>query len=268
MPRLTSRRHPLVARFRAAARGGAAAPLLLDGWHLLVDACAAGTALTHVAVCGDPPGLNEAAALRDVERTGTTVVEVTADVLGAMSPVRTPSGVVALAARPHVHASALWQPAPALVVVACDVQDPGNLGAIIRVAEAGGATGCIAAGESADPWHWRALRASMGSALRLPLRRMPDALTACHACRAAGLTVVALTPRHAEPPDRIALDGPVALLLGGEGPGLSDAVLHTATARLAIPMRPPVESLNVAVAAGLVVYEAARQRARTPAAHS
>jgi TrmH family RNA methyltransferase len=258
--RLTSRQHPLVSAFRAAARGGDGQPLLLDGWHLVMEAATAGLPLTHVAVAADPPGAAERDALARHARGGAAVVEVSASVLEAMSPVRTPSGVVALAARPDVPFARLLAPSPALVLVAADVQDPGNAGAIVRAAEAGGATGVVLAGTSADPWTWKALRASMGSTLRLPVRREPHLEATCARLRGAGLALVATVPHGGTPFDAVDLRGPVALLLGGEGPGLPPGVLDTAEARATIPMRPPVESLNVAVAAALLVYEAARQR--------
>lgn len=262
MPRLTSRRHPLVALFRAAARGGPGSAVLLDGWHLLHEAAATGVPITHVACCGEAPTDHDAAVLRALRVRGVALADVSSDVLSAMSPVRTPSGVVALMTQPTVPEDALWQPPPALVLLACDVQDPGNLGAIVRVAEAAGATGVIAAGQSADPWHWKAVRASMGSVLRLAVVRHRDALEAAQRCRAAGASLAALTPHDGEPPDAVDLTQPVAIVVGGEGPGLDRTFLERAHLRLRIPMRPPVESLNVAVAAGIVLYEAARQRAR------
>jgi len=89
--RLTSRQHPLVAAFRAAARGGAGQPLLLDGWHLVVEAARAGVPLTHLAMAGEAPGAVERDALNRHAASGTQVIDVSAPVLDAMSPVRTPS---------------------------------------------------------------------------------------------------------------------------------------------------------------------------------
>ena len=89
--------------------------------------------------------------------------------MDALSPVRSSSAIVALAERPRDRSTRVYAGAGPLVVIAVDVQDPGNLGAIVRVAEAAGATGVVAAGASADPFGWKALRGSMGSALRLPI---------------------------------------------------------------------------------------------------
>jgi TrmH family RNA methyltransferase len=141
-----------------------------------------------------------------------------------------------------------------------DVQDPGNVGAIARTAEAAGATGLVLCGASADPFGWKALRGSMGSLLRLPVAggvAWPDAVGAA---RAAGIALVATLPRGGQALDEADLGGPVAFLLGGEGPGLPPGVTAAADLTVSIPMQPPVESLNVSVAAALLVYEAARQR--------
>lgn len=244
--------------FVAAARGDTRT-ILLDGWHLLHDAVAAAIDIKAVAV-SVPPRVPADAALVDRLAGRVRVVTVSAPVMRAMSPVRTPSGVAALAARPEVHFDALLVPPPPLVVVPIHLQDPGNAGALIRAAEAGGATGVLLGGASADPWGWKALRAAMGSTFRLPVVREPDVQKVCEALRGAGLRLIAAVPRDGAPPDTLDLRGPTALLLGGEGGGLEADVVAAADERVSLPMRAPVESLNVAVAGALLVYEARRQR--------
>jgi TrmH family RNA methyltransferase len=145
------------------------------------------------------------------------------------------------------------------------VQDPGNLGALARVAEAGGATGLLVAGESADAFGWKALRGSMGSLLRLPVIVKGRGEEAVAAARAQGCHVVAAVPRGGEPLFGADMRVATAILIGGEGAGLPAELLALADRRVTIPMRPPVESLNAAVAAALVVYEALRQRMERPA---
>jgi TrmH family RNA methyltransferase len=113
---------------------------------------------------------------------------------------------------------------------------------------------------SADPFGWKALRGAMGSTFRLPLVREPLDL-ALETARAARTRVVATIPRGGTPLPECDLRGPVAILLGGEGAGLPAAWLDAADGRLTIPMRGKVESLNVAIAAALILYEASRQRA-------
>jgi len=181
--------------------------------------------------------------------------------MNALSPVRTPTGVAALVKRSPATLTQVLAPAPSLVVVAFDVQDPGNAGAIVRSAEAGGATGVILAGASADAWGWKALRAAMGSTFRLPVLQQSDAATACDLLRKQRLKLLATVPRGGASMYRTDMRDDTALLLGGEGAGLSAEILQRADRQITIPMRAPVESLNVAVATGVLVFEAARQRA-------
>ena len=262
MRRVTSRQNPLVARYRAAARGDQSAPLLLDGMHLLSEALAAGLRIREAAVAaGDGPEL--AAILERLALSQVEVVEASASVMAALSPVRSSSRIVALADRPEASSRSHRAGVPRLPleVVIAGVQDPGNVGAIIRVAEAGGATAVVAAGPSADPFGWKALRGSMGSALRLPVESVPDVSAALAKAKQRGLRIVATVPHGGRPFFAIDYTGPTALVIGGEGAGLEASLMAAADERATIPMQPPVESLNTAVAAALIVYEARRQRA-------
>jgi TrmH family RNA methyltransferase len=177
----------------------------------------------------------------------------------AISPVRSPSAIVALADRPTAAAGRIYDGTP-LVIVAIDIQDPGNVGAIIRVAEAGGASGVVCAGACADPFGWKALRGAMGSTLRLPVLVDRDVREAIDEARRHRCRIVAASPRGGRPVFASDLRGPIAILIGGEGPGLAATQIDAADERVNIPMQPPVESLNTAVSAALIVYEARRQR--------
>lgn len=248
----------MVRAFKLAARGEGAT--LIDGWHLLNDAALAGLSISTVAIVDRPQDEVHLSLLERLTRTAR-VVTVSPAVMNVLSPVRTPSGVVALATPRSSALGDVLTKTPPLVVVACDVQDPGNAGAIIRSAEAGGASGVVFTGASADPWGWKALRAAMGSTFRLPVATERDVRQACDALRAAGLRLHAAVPRDGIPLDCVDLRSAAALLIGGEGGGLTNEVLLLADVHVTIPMTPPVESLNVAVAAALLVYEARRQRA-------
>src|SRR5256885_1690488 len=257
---ITSRHNPLVARFRDAARGDAATVMLLDGAHLVADALAADLPITLAAVTTasrEKPDIHELVIV--LSQRGADVATVTAPVMDAISPVRSPSGIVALADRPQPRGDVVFAGAAPLAVVVVDVQDPGNVGAIVRVAEAAGASGVVVAAGSANPFGWKALRGSMGSALRIPIAGGdPHAAVAVarrHRCR-----IVATVPRSSRMLFDVDLTGPVALLIGGEGGGLTPALIESADERVTIPMQPPVESLNAAVTAAVVLYEARRQR--------
>jgi len=258
---ITSRQNPLVARFRDAARGDAGEVMLLDGPHLVADALAAQLRIDLAAVT---PASREEVAIQPLiaalADAGVSVATVAQPVMDAVSPVRSSSGIVALAARPSFQLDRLYSGAAPLVVIAVDVQDPGNIGAIVRTAEAAGATGVVSAGASANPFGWKALRGSMGSALRLPTFAAADAATALADARRRGCRIVATAPRGGTSIFALSLKGPVAVLIGGEGPGLPAALTDAADERVTIPMQAPVESLNAAVTAALIVYEAKRQR--------
>jgi TrmH family RNA methyltransferase len=260
MKRITSRQNPLVARFRAAARGELPA-LLLDGAHLVDEALNAGTVIRAAVVRSD--AIEDEAIeglLRRLERADVELTAAPPAVMDAISPVRSSSPIVALADRPAADDDRVFGDSSPLVVLACDIQDPGNLGAIVRVAEAAGATGMVAAGQSADPFGWKALRGSMGSVLRLPIVRRPSIQHVIDAARERGCRIVATVPRNGRSLFDVDLRGPLAIAIGGEGPGLPAEAIEAADVEVSVPMQPPVESLNAAVTAALLLYEARRQR--------
>jgi TrmH family RNA methyltransferase len=258
---ITSRQNPVVSRFRAAARGDGFDLILLDGAHLVAAALDAGVPLQQAVVAADAVREQEIGHLVErLERLGVDLVAGSPVVMKAVSPVRSPSPVVALAARPIEGPARVYRETSALVIIAVDVQDPGNVGAIVRVAEAGGASGVVAAGACADPFGWKALRGSMGSAVRLPIAVSHDPAAAVRDARRHGCRIVAAVPRTGQSLFGIDLTGPIAVLFGAEGAGLPSTLVDDADERVTIPMQPPVESLNAAVTAALVVYEARRQR--------
>jgi TrmH family RNA methyltransferase len=260
VPAITSRQNPIVARFRAATRGDSADLLLLDGVHLIGEAIEAGLTLREAAVTSVHQERQDVAPLVErLRHAGVAVATVSASVMQALSPVRSPSPLVALGGRPPAAGTRLYQGTP-LAVLAFDVQDPGNVGAIVRVAEAAGASGVVFAGACADPFGWKAMRGSMGSALRLPVLVHRDSRDAIDDARRHGCRIVAAAPRSGRSLFESDLRGPIAILIGGEGAGLSPSQIEAADERVSIPMQPPVESLNAAVSAALILYEADRQR--------
>jgi TrmH family RNA methyltransferase len=259
---VTSRQNAIVKRFREAPRrGGADGIALLDGPHLVGEALAAGVTIEVVALASDAAEGRFADLAAQCETAGAQVITVPGSLLAGMTPVQQTTGVVALARlRPAPLDAVLRATPPQLVLVLDHVQDPGNVGAIIRVGEACGASGIVVGPGTADPFGWKALRGSMGSTFRLPVALAGSMAEAGAAARAAGLRRLATVPRGGTPLERADLVAPAAIFVGGEGAGLEPAALAAADERLTIAMRPPVESLNVSIAAALVVYEAARQR--------
>jgi TrmH family RNA methyltransferase len=279
MERISSRQNAIVKRFRDLARasrpvpsrddtsgrGGHAVEVLLDGEHLVHEALSCDIAI-EIAAFSDKQidnVLSPAARIaRDVKQRGGRVVIVSDQVLAAMSPVQHPSGVVAIArARPAdvrvVMATVTDLP---LVLVLAGLQDPGNVGAIVRAAAAFGASGVVAIEASANPFGWKALRGAMGGTFRLPIAARGSLLEVVSAAAELGVRLVAAVPRGGTPLPQIDLRKPTAIVLGGEGAGLPHTTMAAVQETVTIPMQPPVESLNVAIAAALILYEAMRQR--------
>lgn len=261
---ITSRQNPVVGRFRALATAAdpSGARMLLDGVHLVRDAHESGHTFEIAAISSSrlTSDTEEAQVAETLARAGVDVVQVTEAVFAAMSPVRTPSGLVAIAIGRPASAATICDTPDALLLVAIDVQDPGNVGALVRTAEAGGMTAAFVAGASANPFSWKAIRGSMGSALRLPVVSGMTSPAVIDCLKSGGVRAIAAVPRGGEDPDAVDWRGKVALVVGGEGAGLPGSVLSECDALVSIPMAARVESLNVAAAGAILVYAARRQR--------
>ena len=263
MPRaetLRSRANPLYKRLRALKERSDRELCLLEGPRLVLEALGAGVGLVEAAASeraqATPAGRAALAALR---RDGVPVRAMSAELVSSLSEAETSQGLLALARRPSFAEEGIFRGTP-LVLVADGVQNPGNLGGLLRSAEAAGASGAILAGGCADPFSWKALRGSMGSAFRLPHLRGLSTERALDVLEARRIAVFATAADGERSYDEADLRGPAAIVVGSEGAGLPAAVLDRAAARLRIPIREPVESVNVGVAAALVLFEAARQR--------
>ncbi len=237
---------------------------LLEGPHLVAAALEAGTALETVLATA--PFL----ATPEGRRLTTAMAAMTAPplvvepkVLERLADADSPRGIAALARLPRGGAEALPAVPGGLYLYLEGLQDPGNLGALARTAEAAGAAGIALSPGAASPNHPRALRASAGSLLRLPaaVGVEPEELEARLA--PLGPRWAALVPRGGRDlygPLDLPAAAPLVLALGAEGPGLSTALSRRAALRLTIPLEPPVESLNATVAAALALFELRRRR--------
>jgi TrmH family RNA methyltransferase len=269
MDRISSRHNAVVKRFRDLARApragaGEAAEVLLDGEHLLQEALASEVPVEIAAFRERELSDGGSAASRiagDVRRRGGRVLSVADSVLAAMSPVQQPSGVVAIAhARQAAIASVLrGSPQVPIAFALAGVQDPGNVGAVIRSAAAFGAAGVAAVDGTANPFGWKALRGAMGGTFRIPIAASGTTAEVIAAAKAHGMRVAAAVPHGGTPIERAALTEPTVIVLGAEGSGLPTSVLASVQQTLTIPVQ-AVESLNVAIAAAIILYEAARQR--------
>ena len=256
-----SRANPLYKRLRALVdRGAAREACLLEGPKLTLEALSAGVRVIEAAAAPraerTPAGAQALAALA---AAGVAVRRVSEELLASLSEAETAQGLLAVAERPTFERSPAAA-GPPLVLVADAVQNPGNLGGLLRSAEAAGATHAFLTAGCADPFSWKALRGSMGSAFRLPHSRGRSLDGVLDELLRDGVRVVATAADAETRYDEADLRGPVAVLVGGEGAGLPAEAQARAAVRVRVPLRPPVESLNVGVAAALVLFEAARQR--------
>jgi TrmH family RNA methyltransferase len=281
---ITSRENKWLKIFRAALRGtgpAAGEPIGVEGPKLVEDALRSG--LEAEALLVSEAG--EASELERILRAAgdsvagiprSRVMRTTERLFASVAGTETPQGVAALFRQPAWEFDDVVRGAAgvdgalrgdaALVVVMAAVQDPGNIGTMVRSAEAFGATGVVTTRGSADPWSPKALRASAGSGLRVPVLRGMAIPVLLAQLRVAGVKIVAASSHSAAEggagADVLAADlrEPVAIFIGNEGGGLPREIEHVADARISIPMMAGVESLNAGVAASVVLYEAARRR--------
>ena len=176
----------------------------------------------------------------------------------ALSETVTPVGLVAVCSLPETTLSDVLAASPRLVAVAVEISEPGNAGTLIRVADAMGADAVVLAGHSVDPYNGKCLRASAGSIFTIPVVSESDATGALAALAEAGLQVLATTVDGEVSLDDADLSGPTAWLFGPEAHGLAADLADMATRRVRIPMPGNAESLNVASAAAICLYQSAR----------
>lgn len=192
----------------------------------------------------------------------TTVHAVTDRAAKALSDTVTPVGLVAVCEVPSVSLEDVLADGPRLIAVAAEISEPGNAGTLIRIADAMGADAVVLAGHSVDPYNGKCLRASAGSIFAVPVVSETDSRGAISALSDAGLQVLATTVDGEISLDDADLSGPTAWLFGPESHGLSEELAAMAAHRIRIPMSGGAESLNVAAAAAICLYQSARANRR------
>jgi len=181
------------------------------------------------------------------------------EVMGAISDIQSHQGILAVLKKQEQSLEKLWQERGMLLLLH-ELQDPGNLGTIFRLADAGGAGGLILSQGTIDPYNPKVVRASMGSLLRVPFLEDQDMGACLEKLRSRGYQIWATAPRGASSFWEVDFSRPTAVLFGQEGAGLPDDLTKSADGLFTIPMAAEVDSLNVAMAVGLVIYEALRQK--------
>ncbi len=232
---------------------------LVEGAHLVGTASERG--LTRDVFVTESAAQRHAALLAGEHAPIHLVTERAAK---ALSDTVTPAGLVAVCAMPTAGLAGVLAGKPRVVAVAVEISDPGNAGTLIRIADAMGAAAVILSGHSVDPYNGKCLRASAGSIFSIPVVAAPDAGAAVAALRAAGLQVLATTTDGELRLDVAQLAKPTAWLFGPESAGLSARLAGQADHRVRIPMPGAAQSLNVAAAAAICLYQSARnQESRT-----
>jgi TrmH family RNA methyltransferase len=176
----------------------------------------------------------------------------------ALSDTVTPAGLVAVCDMPATRLEDVLAGSPQLIAVGVEIGEPGNAGTLIRIADAMGAAAVVLGGHSVDPYNGKCLRASAGSMFSIPVVAAPDAHATVTALRAAGLRVLATTVDGGTRLDEADLAAPTAWLFGAESHGLSAEIAGAADRRVSIPMAGGSESLNVAAAAAICLYQSAQ----------
>jgi RNA methyltransferase, TrmH family len=261
---INSRDNPLVKRARAVRSRKLDGLIFVEGVRLCEEALGASLKIEDV-LCTERLAQDERGAqlLQALGRVCERIAFVSEQVFASVSDTKSPQGIALIAAEPRTGPELLINHAgqAPLIIVMHEINNPSNAGAILRTAEAAGATAGVMTAGSTDLFSPKALRGAMGSSFRLPLWVGAEFREIIEWCNERGVQTVCADVQAARSFTEIDWTQPRALIVGAEAAGLSAEEVAAASEAVRIPMRPPVESLNVAVASAIVLYEAARQRA-------
>jgi len=253
-----SRQNSRVKELRSCLSSGTisgAGRVGIEGEHLLLEAVRSGIEIAAVFFrSGD-----EASLARIELGARVEVIELPPEIFLSAVTTESPQGIAALVTPKSFSLDDVLRGEVPLVVIAAGLQDPGNLGTLIRSAEAFGASGVVTLPGTVSQWNAKAMRASSGSVFRIPVMAVGEDEVLSR-LRSLGIQTLAAVAEQGVSATEAPLSGPVALMIGNEGRGLSAKLLARADGRITIPCPGPVESLNAAIAGGILLYEASRQR--------
>jgi TrmH family RNA methyltransferase len=261
--KITSRDNSLLRHARAVRDGKDNESIFVEGLRLCEEAVRSKLKIEAVIYSDRIAQKDRAARLiQEIEKTAAKSGSVSEKLLASISYTKTPQGIIVLAARPTISEKefALRQTDKSLLVILHRINNPVNLGAILRTAEAAGATGALTTAGTTDPFSPKSLRGAMGAAFRLPIWTEVDYARAVDWCRSRSIETICATAKAKRSYTEVDWRQPAALILGAESAGLSAEEIAVANEAIRIPMKGSTESLNVAVAAGILLYEAHRQR--------
>lgn len=260
---ITSRDNSLLRQVRAVRDAKIDELIFIEGLRLCEEALRSNLEIEVVVVSEELLRKERAAAaIAELSRVSKRVASVSEKLLASVSYTKTPQGIIVLAQRPAASEERLTASLNAnpLLVVLHQINNPVNVGAILRTAEAAGATGLIATKNTSDPFSPKSLRGAMGSAFRLPIWSGLTFMEVIEWCNRRGVISICADAEAKTSYTDIDWTGPSALVLGPESAGFTNEELDSAERRVSIPMKGAAESLNVSVAAGVLLFEAARQR--------
>ena len=259
---ITSSANPLLKVFRRALAEGVTRQgwLAVEGPFLVEEARRAGERARIHSVIVSEDGLARLQGLIEHLPSGADVARVPDRLFRSMAQTDSPQGIAALVEVKRPALDAILHKQDVLLLVACGLQDPGNLGTILRSAQAFGASALITLEATVSPFNPKAMRASAGAVFHVPNFAGADTDSLFKKLRAARVRIVAADRRS---PSRVSdsdLRGPLAILIGQEAAGLAPEIARRANMLVSIPIRSGMDSINAATAASIILYEVARQR--------
>ena len=256
---ITSRDNSLLRQVRAVRDGKVDELIYVEGLRLCEEALRSRLTIEAVVVSEELLRKERiAAVIQELSQASKRFGSVSEKLLESVSYTKTPQGIIVLAQRPE--SSEIQVGTNPLLVVLHEINNPVNVGAILRTSEAAGAAGVIATKNTSNPFSPKSLRGAMGSAFRLPIWSGPSYIEVIEWCRQRGIAIICAAVEATTAYTEIDWSRPSALILGPESTGLTAEELELADRRVSIPMKGMAESLNVAVAGGVLLFEAARQR--------
>lgn len=270
MTKITSRDNSLLRRARAVRDGKVREAIFVEGLRLCEEALRSQLKIEAV-IYSDKLAKKDRAAnlIRELENVAAKSASTSERLLASISYTKTPQGIIVVASRPAISEPEFerHQTEDSLIAILHGINNPVNLGAILRTAEAAGVTGVFTTAGTTDPYSPKSLRGAMGAAFRLPIWTAVDYQQAIEWCVKRSIQTICSDAGATRSHVDVDWRQPTALIVGAESEGLSPAELSAADETVKIPMKGLTESLNVAVAAGILFYEAHRQRTvRTPPA--
>lgn len=259
---LTSATNSLVKVFRRSLAEGVTQEgwLAAEGWHILEEALKPGARATVHSVLISESAAEEHDKLLARLPQETELARISDRLFRQLAQTQTPQGIAALIDLHPLDIKIVLGRPSAILVVACGLQDPGNMGAIIRSADALGASAVATLRNTVNPFNPKAVRACAGSILRLPVYRNLQPGLLFEMLRAAGLRIVAADRHGRLAISQVDFRGPVAVMIGQEAAGLPPEIQRETEQLVSIPLRAEADSINAASAAGIFLYEIARQR--------